>query len=1046
MALTSLDFDGTDDRIALGTGLTIFDGATEGTVSAWIRRDAAGNVDTIISHFDSSDSNRQFNFQVNASNKAKFIVQNEKNNFNSDHDAVGSTDIDTNEWYHLVGTFSTTNGQKVYVNGVHDGTATTTIEDALDTVTTDAHIGVLEQGGSLSGHADGEIRDVKLFDYELSAEQISSLYSGTYPQTPNHHYKLDEGSGTAVEDHGTATDIDGTITGATYTNGTLDLDGALTIAANGTLSAPRGNLALSANLDNDGTFTNNNGKLLSDGTTYITGDADPVFYDFESTSGQTRIQTDITIQNNLTTSSSASTTYIWTNKTLTMGTATSAATLVHNQSTIWFYAYTGGHLATLQGASSLYPVVVSGSGAFRFGADGGIAQLSNVDWQVALVNDGTSGHIKLTGDAEFDAVTIESGDTLDLNGQRMEMSGTLTNNGTIDYDGMLVTPLVNDDGTANNTATCDLIFTGSGGYDLNGTYRTLLFNGAAEYNPANTGGLSATNCIIAQGSDGVDLDGTAQSCTNLTITTGGTLEPNAATITVAGDFTTSGGLIGKSALDMDGSSTTVEVSDASDFDGLTNATWMGWFKLDDISADRNFMGQSSSFSLQVFENSTNKTRFSLFSNTGAWTDLEGNTTITVDNKWHHIAFVMDGSNNKMYTYIDGKLDAEGAWTETLNGSGADVYLGGYKDGNEKHFAGLYDSASFWTVALTSAQIRAKMFSDFASLDSNTGCVAFWQFDEGTGTSVASSVGSHTGTIANGTWAGAGTFTYGTSTLVMAKSGTQTICILHNTDVNNLTINDGSTTELLTLGTTNGLIDIQGNLVVNEKIKSHADTPHNVVRMRTGDKTITIGSDVKTTALAEIDQLRFDLSGSNTMNVPELTTKKIDIVNGTVVATGDLTLTSELEVESGTTFNANTNTIAAKVVDVNAGTLDLRNSTLNFSVTGSGDQLNLDASSTLLTGNTTITGNSALDKTDAKLPAAGGFEVVGDVKFLKMNTDADLTVIGSVVDCILEDSTANIRQFFHTLDTQQLLDADEAGDDDLRLEKPALDNAVELQTG
>ena len=40
---------------------------------------------------------------------------------------------------------------------------------------------------------------------------------------------------------------------------------------------------------------------------------------------------------------------------------------------------------------------------------------------------------------------------------------------------------------------------------------------------------------------------------------------------------------------------------------------------------------------------------------------------------------------------------------------------------------------------------------------------------------------------------------------------------------------------------------------------------------------------------------------------------------------------------------------------------------------------------------------------------------------------------------------NIRQWHHTLDTQQLLDADEAGDDDLRLTKPALDNALELMT-
>ena len=237
--------------------------------------------------------------------------------------------------------------------------------------------------------------------------------------------------------------------------------------------------------------------------------------------------------------------------------------------------------------------------------------------------------------------------------------------------------------------------------------------------------------------------------------------------------------------------------------------------------------------------------------------------------------------------------------------------------------------------------------------------------------------------------------------------------------------------------------IYGNLVVNEKLKSHASSSSAQVKMKTGSKTITIQSDVKTTALSELFRIYNDSGG--VINFPELTTMRIFLNDGTSSATGDLTITEELQVDSGTTFNANGNTIAVKLVDSNGGTLNLTNSTMNFSVTGSGDQLNLDASSTLLTGNTAITGNSALNKTDAILPAAGGFEVVGDVKFLKMNTDADLTVIGSVVDCILEDSTANIRQWHHTLDTQQLLDADEKGDDDLRLTKPALDNALELMT-
>ena len=162
--MTSLNFDGTNDRAGLGNGLTVFDGATQGAFSALgEKRDTTGASHTIISHYDSTDSNRQFIFLVNGSDKAEINVQNDKSSFNSDHVASGTTTISANEWYHIVGTFSTTNGQKIYVNGVHEATAATTIEDALDTVASQANIATFEQGGSYSNYLDGNIRDLRLY-------------------------------------------------------------------------------------------------------------------------------------------------------------------------------------------------------------------------------------------------------------------------------------------------------------------------------------------------------------------------------------------------------------------------------------------------------------------------------------------------------------------------------------------------------------------------------------------------------------------------------------------------------------------------------------------------------------------------------------------------------------------------------------------------------------------------------------------------------------------------------------------------------------------
>jgi hypothetical protein len=432
-ALTSVDLDGSNDYISLGTGLTTFDGATEGTFSAWVKRDGTGSEDSIISHYDSTDSNRQFNFLVNASNQAKLVIQNDKANFNSAHDVAGTTSFASGVWYHMVGTFSTTNGQKIYVNGVLEGTAATTIEDALDTVTTDANIGVLEQGGSLQAHTNGNVKDVRLYTQELSADQVASLYSNTLPITPTNWWKIDDATQTAtatIEDYGTGTDVDGTGVSLTWTNGTLDLDGNLTIQTNGTLSAPRGNLEVAgASFTDHGTFTHNNGALVGTGgaSTLLLGNSNTKFYDIKSPSTGSGIATfkqytTKTIEHNISEGSLECQYQLVSDAiTLTLGTTSYASQIS--------CSYFDGAVVANQyvyGASELNPAVfVSSIDYLRFTGHTGQgsymatnAHIKNVDIQKAITTPSDTKTLTLDGDCEFDAVTVSSGDTLDLNGQR----------------------------------------------------------------------------------------------------------------------------------------------------------------------------------------------------------------------------------------------------------------------------------------------------------------------------------------------------------------------------------------------------------------------------------------------------------------------------------------------------------------------------------------------------------------------------------------------------------------------------------------------------
>ena len=145
--------------------------------------------------------------------------------------------------------------------------------------------------------------------------------------------------------------------------------------------------------------------------------------------------------------------------------------------------------------------------------------------------------------------------------------------------------------------------------------------------------------------------------------------------------------------------------------------------------------------------------------------------------------------------------------------------------------------------------------------------------------------------------------------------------------------------------------------------------------------------------------------------------------------GTLNLDSTLTIAANGTFNGPRGTFQ-----------------IDTDITGSGTFTLLSGCTFTLAANKTFTGTSSANQLTVDIPSNLDLELVADVANLHLASGSDLTVVGSVTGCTFADSTANIRQWHHTLDTQQLLDADEKGDDDLKLTKPALDNSHELQTG
>ena len=325
-----------------------------------------------------------------------------------------------------------------------------------------------------------------------------------------------------------------------------------------------------------------------------------------------------------------------------------------------------------------------------------------------------------------------------------------------------------------------------------------------------------------------------------------------------------------------------------------------------------------------------------------------------------------------------------------------------------------------------------LFYDFATADSeatipDANCIGWWQFDEGTGTTVAdSSTNNADGTLNSAAWAGAGTFTAGSSTLVMSGTSKK-IFFLDNAEVKHLTCSGSITLD--GVGATGNDLKVNGNINIAGSLASEENEK---LFVQGGSITFAVGT--AATSIANLKNLI--IANPTTVTLPALTTKQIQMESGgTATAGGDLTLTTELLINSGGTFNANGKTITAKVVDMNgtgafalgAGALVLNDNSGGFE----------SQSTSVFTAGPgcTIGGDASGQK--VPFESQNGFQIVGDVDDLNV-TNEELTVVGTVTNC-----TGDILQFTPGHDTTLSLETDTAEDRDIRLGGPSLDNANHL---
>jgi len=1093
LSLTHLVYDAGTDRVNVGDSNSIIT-STNVTYAGWFKVDSGYTSTVYLIANQKGAGSTNMSLAVNrdgSGNNAGYIDGFVWNGSSHIH-TVFNAGINDGKWHHIVYT-TTGSSQVLYLDGVQVATGSGAFSNAAST--DDMTIGAFN-AASPSDSLDGAIAEVRVYDYALSAKQAASLYSNTYAPSPKYGWKFTAGTGNQ-SGFGTAQTggaNDGQTSGVAWTSGTLNLDGNFTIGTKGFFSAPRGGAGFEfgggtwENNSDDVTnsYIHNNGTLKFNGGSQILRGGNSangtVFFNLEAqNSGHVDSFEKYTVVNKLQTKA-GQTWYQNSGTDIVIGAVGTNGELEVNG--VWHFS-SGTATSTITGGNTN----AGGAALIDWNDDsmnnGGvkIVELNNVNVDGTFTTGGSSDiTFKLTGDCEFDAVTVSSGDELDLNGQRMECSGLLNNQGTMDVDGGLIfaADLNLDADYTNESGLNAVVMTGATNFDFGDgelTSGTFMINSSGT---ATMGGVAQGGNLLV-GSGTLDMNNTSNVFGNVTIATGATMTAGSGTTTVAGDFTTSGGLIGHSALNANDTHAAYGTATSYATSNIQSITMSGWIKMNsDFGSQDSFqsiMRQNDNL-LMIRSNGAvyvgvelSKADNVSFSYPG----VQSASGLVTAGKWHHVAMTWKASEG-LKAYLDGKLVAHlndattgGDFTHLRRRDGTTATVGG-RNGTPivSPLAGIVGQTARWqntdtSAAKSVAQIRTEMFQKASELSSTTGLYLWFQFDKGTGTTAEDLSPNGTdftiGTLAKSaeaSWAGGGTFTRGSSTLKMTGTN-KNITYSGDIGLNNVTIATGGDSNAINLN------DIDGNnsgIIVYDTLEQEsgklASTSNEYVQLGQTFGNLKVASGKGAIAFADVNLFYvFQNGASGSKNLPhedsaekDVTISKLYINSVSTIevkATGNLSLRYHLLVGAGNTFNANGFTMSGRTLDVNGGTINLVNSTWDFTREANYG-IDLTDASTLLTGNTTLNGHPThSNKTIAYLPSLGGFELVGDISRFKIKSGGDLTVIGSVIDCELEDSTANIRQWHHTLDTQQLLDADEGGDDDLRLTKPALDNALELMT-
>ena len=163
-------FDGVDDEIVTNTNFSCFNNTTYWSVNVWFKAHTITTYDTLFGN--------GYPLQVYLfSNRIKLWLSknNSTNYFTPTAGMTSNTEISLDTYYNFTLVRDNTS-VSIYVNGIHDKTATGLSTDTLGTPTNKFQFGTLWQDNN-SYQFDGEIGPISIYNKALSAQEVLQNYN-----------------------------------------------------------------------------------------------------------------------------------------------------------------------------------------------------------------------------------------------------------------------------------------------------------------------------------------------------------------------------------------------------------------------------------------------------------------------------------------------------------------------------------------------------------------------------------------------------------------------------------------------------------------------------------------------------------------------------------------------------------------------------------------------------------------------------------------------------------------------------------------------------